>query len=67
LQAVDFIYLPPLSPFQTGLKIGQIFIMFEKGREFERGLHPLSSKLPSLAINNCGLLPVSPAGEGIKG
>jgi len=41
--------------------------MFERGKEFERGLRPLSSELPSPAINICGCLPVIPAGEGIKG
>jgi hypothetical protein len=44
-----------------------IFIMFERGKEFERGLRPLSPELPSPAINICGFLPVILAGEGIKG
>jgi hypothetical protein len=38
--------------------------MFERGRVFERGRSPLSSELPSLAINACVLLPVILAGEG---
>jgi hypothetical protein len=41
--------------------------MFERGKEFERGLRPLSLKLPFPAINTCGFLPTLPAGEGIKG
>jgi len=41
--------------------------MFERGREFERGLRPLSSRLPSPAINSCGFLLAFQAGEGIKG
>jgi len=42
--------------------------MFERGRAFERGLHPLFSGLPSPAINACGLLPVMLAveGEGVR-
>jgi len=38
--------------------------MFERGKELERGLRPLSSELPSPAINACGLLPVLLVGEG---
>jgi hypothetical protein len=41
--------------------------MFERGKEFERGRSPLSPELPSPAINIFSLLPVSLAGEGIKG
>jgi hypothetical protein len=41
--------------------------MFERGKEYERGLRPLSPKLPSAAINIPGLLPTLLAGEGIKG
>jgi hypothetical protein len=41
--------------------------MFERGREFERGRSPLSPELPSPAIDIFGILPVFPAGEGIKG
>jgi hypothetical protein len=41
--------------------------MFERGREFERGHSPLSLKLPSPAINTCGLSSMPLAGEGIKG
>jgi hypothetical protein len=63
--------------WQAGLRAGRplkqvylywsVFIIFERGREFERGLCPLSPELPSPAINICGLLPVLLAGEGIKG
>jgi hypothetical protein len=42
-------------------------ILFERGKEFERGLRPLSSKLPSPAINIFEDLSMSPAGEGIQG
>jgi len=38
--------------------------MFERGKEFERGLRPLSPELPSLAISICGFLPMILAGEG---
>jgi len=41
--------------------------MFERGKEFERGLRPLSLELPSTAINIYGISPVILAGEGIKG
>jgi hypothetical protein len=41
--------------------------MFKRGKEFERGFHPLSVILPFPAMNNCELPPVSLAGEGIKG
>jgi hypothetical protein len=41
--------------------------MFERGREFERGLRPLSLILPSPTINICGFVPVILAGGGIKG
>jgi hypothetical protein len=41
--------------------------MFERGKEFERGLRPLSSILPSPVINIYGFLPMILAGEGIKG
>jgi hypothetical protein len=41
--------------------------VFERGREYERGLRPLSLELPSPAINICGFLSMSLAGEGIKG
>jgi hypothetical protein len=38
--------------------------MFERGEELERGLRPLSFKLPSPAINAFSYLPVILAGEG---
>jgi hypothetical protein len=63
---VVFIYSPPLSPSQTGLFSGVYFIMFERGKEYERGLRPLSTQLPSPAINTRGLLTMISAGEGIK-
>jgi hypothetical protein len=31
-----------------------MFIMFKRGREYERGRSSLSPELPSLAINICG-------------
>jgi hypothetical protein len=40
--------------------------MFERGREFERGLRPLSSELPSPAINIFKQRSMSLAGEGIQ-
>jgi hypothetical protein len=41
--------------------------MFKRGRDFERGLGPLSPELPSPAVNFCGFLSVILAGEEIKG
>jgi len=41
--------------------------MFERGKYFERGRSPLSSSLPSPAINICDDLSMLPAGEGKKG
>jgi hypothetical protein len=41
--------------------------MFERGLKWERGLHPLSSKLLFPAIYTCNLLSAILAGEGIKG
>jgi hypothetical protein len=41
--------------------------LFERGREFERGRSPLSSKLPSPAINISENFSMYLAGEGIKG
>jgi hypothetical protein len=41
--------------------------MFERGKEFERGLRPLSSLLPSSAINTCDDLSVAPGWRGDKG
>jgi hypothetical protein len=38
--------------------------LFERGRDFERGLRPLSLTLPSPAINIYEFLPMFPAGEG---
>jgi hypothetical protein len=38
--------------------------MFERGKELERGRSPLSSKLPSPAINACIFLSAILAGEG---
>jgi len=38
--------------------------MFERGRECERGLRPLSSRLPSPDINTYSFSPVILAGEG---
>jgi hypothetical protein len=55
---------PPLKQVQL---IYSIFPMFERGKELERGRSPLSPELPSPAINIYGVLPVFPAGEGIKG
>jgi hypothetical protein len=42
------------------------FIMAKRGREFERGLRPLSLKLPSPANMNTGFT-MFQAGEGIQG
>jgi len=39
--------------------------LFKRGKEFERGRSPLSPELPSPAINICGFLPVSLAGEAL--
>jgi len=41
--------------------------MFERGKEFERGLRPLSPELPFPSINIYGFLQLILAGEGIKG
>jgi len=41
--------------------------LFERGREYERGLRPLSPELPSPAINVFEDLSMSLAGEGTKG
>jgi len=38
--------------------------LFERGRNFERGIRPLSLTLPSPAINIYEFLPMFPAGEG---
>jgi len=38
--------------------------MFDRGKELERGLRPLSSILPSPAIYACNFLPAILAGEG---
>jgi len=38
--------------------------LFEREREYERGRSPLSSKLPSPAINYSGFPSMSLAGEG---
>jgi hypothetical protein len=38
--------------------------LFERGRNFERGLCPLSITLPSPAININEFLPMFPDGEG---
>jgi len=57
-----------LFPLSNGFAFSAPFlIMFERGKELERGLRPLSFKLPSPAINTCGLLPVILAGEGVRG
>jgi hypothetical protein len=65
LLIVDFLYLPPLSPSQTDIFEILVFsYVLRGGRDFERGRSPLSLKLPSPAINICGLLPVPLAGEG---
>jgi hypothetical protein len=42
-------------------------MLFKRGKEFERGLRPLSPELPFPAIKICGLISVVLAGEGIKG
>jgi hypothetical protein len=42
-------------------------MMFEKGKESERGRCPLSAELPSLAINPYVFLLATLAGEAIKG
>jgi len=41
--------------------------MFDRGKEFERGLRPLSSSLPSPATNIYDDLSTLLAGEGIQG
>jgi hypothetical protein len=43
------------------------YLLFERGREFERGLRPLSPQLPSPAINIFKQRSMYPAGEGIQG
>jgi hypothetical protein len=64
---VDFIYLPLLSPSQTGVSLVLNLSCLRGGKEFERGLRPLSPELPFPAINICGFLQLILAGEGIKG
>jgi hypothetical protein len=41
--------------------------MLKRGREFERGLRPLSPELPSPARINPGYITTFQAGGGIKG
>jgi hypothetical protein len=55
---------PPLEQFYS---VYSYLYLFKRGREYERGLSPLSPGLPSPAINIYGCLPMIPAGEGIKG
>jgi hypothetical protein len=43
------------------------FFLFERGKEFERGLRPLYPALLSPAMDDWGLCPMYQAGEGIKG
>jgi hypothetical protein len=43
------------------------FILFKRGKEFERWRSPHSFKLPSPAVNICGFFMIPAAGERIKG
>jgi hypothetical protein len=61
-----FLDSPPFSPSQTGLYFALTFLLFKRGREYERGRSPLSLKLPSPAIKTTGYK-INLAGEGIKG
>jgi|GEM_PF-1790755 len=59
---------PLAPPLKQVCHLRSISIMFERGKELERGLLPLSSRLPSPAINACNLFSVTLAGEesGVK-
>jgi hypothetical protein len=56
--------LPLYPPLKQVCLLHSILMMFERGKELERGRSPLSSILPSPAIYACGFLPVILAGEG---
>ena len=55
---------PLAPPLKQVCLLRSILILFERGKELERGLSPLSSKLPFPAINACSFVPVILAGEG---
>jgi len=65
LFAYGFSFTHPLAPPLKQVCLWcSSSIRLERGKELERGLHPLSSILPSPAIKGCGHLPVILVGEG---
>jgi hypothetical protein len=68
LEYCRFSQLTPYVPLSNRfIIVNPRLTMFKRGRDFERGLRPLSPELPSPAVNICGFLSVILAGEGIKG
>jgi hypothetical protein len=69
---VDFFSLPhPAHPLNPPLEqfyyYNLNYMLFKRGKEFERGLSPLSPEFPFPAINIRSIFTVSRAGEGIEG
>ena len=54
---------PLVPPLKQTYFLSRANLLFERGRNFKRGLRPLSLTLPSPAINNYEFLPMFPAGE----
>ena len=55
---------PLAPPLKQVCILRSILILFERGKELERGRRPLSSKLPFPAINACSFVLVVLAGGG---